>query len=226
MKDLRARIEALPRTWIGDQPKLEQAFVVLADVLACLDAATPALPAPSTRPGGMRPTDGPRHTWRFERDDKGFTVTPSEAQAVESSTAEPSRPLVHSTESDSESPEAAGADREEAEDLIHWAYSKLHRREFSDLDDALNLDRMKLRLMTQKTQRSSHTDESDKPQVETGTGAPLLSDEREQFEKWARDSLRFRNFNRTGGYYDLDGLEKRWQSWQARAVIAAHQQPK
>ena len=31
-------------------------------------------------------------------------------------------------------------------DLVRWAYSKLHMREFSNIDDALKLDEMKLLL--------------------------------------------------------------------------------
>ena len=31
-------------------------------------------------------------------------------------------------------------------DLVRWAYGKLHRHTFADLDDALMLDRMKLYL--------------------------------------------------------------------------------
>jgi len=32
------------------------------------------------------------------------------------------------------------------QELVRWAYSKLHMREFSSMDDALKLDEMKLLL--------------------------------------------------------------------------------
>ena len=32
------------------------------------------------------------------------------------------------------------------QELVRWAYSKLHSHEFSDIDDALKLDEMKLLL--------------------------------------------------------------------------------
>jgi hypothetical protein len=41
---------------------------------------------------------------------------------------------------------AAGAHAERLRELVRWAYTKLHTREFSNIDDAMNLDEMKLLL--------------------------------------------------------------------------------
>jgi hypothetical protein len=41
---------------------------------------------------------------------------------------------------------SAGAYAERQRELVRWAYTKLHTREFSNLDDALKLDEMKLLL--------------------------------------------------------------------------------
>ena len=35
---------------------------------------------------------------------------------------------------------------ERLQDLVRWAYSKLHGRTFTNMDDALKLDEMKMRL--------------------------------------------------------------------------------
>lgn len=42
--------------------------------------------------------------------------------------------------------EGRADEREQWADLLAWAYAKLHRCEFNNQDDALNLDRMKLML--------------------------------------------------------------------------------
>ena len=44
------------------------------------------------------------------------------------------------------STQAAQAELERLRELVRWAYTKLHSRTFSSMDDALKLDEMKLLL--------------------------------------------------------------------------------